>query len=71
MRNKDGKIYKSQYDAVEKYKKEHYERLLLYFRQKGMKDRLKAEAEKRGIAVNQLICDAIEAYLSDNSKKGK
>lgn len=51
------------------YAKQNYDRLLLTI-PKGRKAELKAEADIRGISINQLIIDALEHYYRlDLSKK--
>lgn len=59
---------KKQQACVTRYVASHYDKFTITA-PKGAKERYKQEAETRGLSVNQLFVQAVEAYLADKNEK--
>ncbi len=66
MTEEKKKVSKAQQQAVNRYMKKNYDRVLVTFK-KGDKERIQAAAEKSGESVNGYIKTAIEQRMQRES----
>lgn len=62
-------ISKAQQKAVHNYVRNNYDRIELTVKPKGMKDTIKAHAERQGETLNGFINRAIETQMKIDTEK--